>query len=558
MGNIFETGLDRGPANFAALTPLGFIERAAGVFPRRTAVIHGARRWTWAEHYARSRRLASALSARGLRYGDTVAALLPNVPAMLEAHFGVPMCGAVLNTLNVRLDAASLAFMLEHGEAKVFLVDREFADVARAAVARCARPPFVVGIDDPEHGGGEPFFGEVEYEAWLAAGDPDFAWEPPADEWNAISLNYTSGTTGQPKGVVYHHRGACLNAVNNLVTWAMPPHPVFLWTLPMFHCNGWCFPWSIAAAAGTHVCLRRFTAEAAFAAIRAHGVTHYCGAPIVHSTLLNAPAALRGGIEHRVHALVAGAAPTAAMIEGMEKIGFALTHVYGLTETYGPATVCAPQGEWDDLTVEERAARNGRQGVRYLLEDEVTVLDPATGAPVPHDGQTTGEIAFRGNIVMKGYLKAPETTAAAFAGGFFRSGDLAVLDPDGYFRITDRSKDIIISGGENISSLEVEDALSRHPAVLAAAVVAAPDARWGEVPFAFVELRPGAAATPEELIEHCRVRLARFKAPKRASLEALPRTSTGKVQKFQLRARAADLAGEGGRAATSPPADAAG
>ncbi len=542
MSNIYETGLDRGPANFAPLTPLGFLERAASVYPERIAIIHGPLRRTWSEMYARCRRLAAVLRARGLAYGDTVATLLPNVPAMLEAHFGVPMSGAVLNTLNTRLDADSIAYMLEHGEAKVFLVDREYADVARVALAKLTRPIFVVGIDDPEYGGSEVPVGEIDYERWLAQGDSHFVWQPPADEWNAISLNYTSGTTGHPKGVVYHHRGASLNAIGNLLTWAMPPHPVFLWTLPMFHCNGWCFPWSIAAAAGVNVCLRRFTAEGAFAAICEHGVTHYCGAPIVHTTMINAPEALKAGISQRVHALVGGAAPTVAMIEGMERMGFALTHIYGLTETYGPATICAKQAGWEDLSVEERAIRNGRQGVRFLLEDEVTVIDPATGERVPADGHTTGEIAFRGNIVMKGYLKAPEATQASLSGGFFRSGDLGVLDPDGYLRITDRSKDIIISGGENISSLEVEDALCRHPAVLASAVVAAPDERWGEVPCAFVELKPCVAVEPGELMERCRARLARFKVPKYLVLETLPRTSTGKVQKFQLRARAAEVA----------------
>ncbi len=542
MSNIYETGLDRGPANYAALSPLGFLERAAAVYPHRLAIVHGSLRRTWSEMYARCRQLASVLRARDLGYGDTVAALLPNVPEMLELHFGVPMSGAVLNTLNTRLDADSLAYMLEHGEAKVFLVDREFADVARVALSKITRPIFVVGVDDSIYGGPEVAAGEIEYERWIARGDPHFPWQPPADEWNAISLNYTSGTTGRPKGVVYHHRGACLNAICNLVTWAIPPHPVYLWTLPMFHCNGWCFPWTIAAVAGVNVCLRRFTAEAAFEAIRTHRVTHYCGAPIVHSTLINAPESLQAGIEHRVHALVGGAAPTVAMIEGMERMGFDLTHIYGLTETYGPAAVCAKQAAWEGLSVEERAARNGRQGVPYLLEEDATVLDPATGERTPPDGHTTGEIAFRGNIVMKGYLKDADATKAAFAGGFFRSGDLAVLDADGYFKITDRSKDIIISGGENISSLEVEDALCKHPAVFAAAVVAAPDPRWGEVPCAFVELKPGGQVEAGELIEHCRARLARYKVPKLVLLEPLPRTSTGKVQKFQLRARAAELA----------------
>jgi len=536
--SIFDQHLPRTAANFAALTPLTFIERAAAVYPHRPAVVHGSVRRDWAEVYARCRRLAHALVRRGLGRGDTVAAMLPNTPEMVEAHFGVPMSGCVLNAVNTRLDVEAVAFMLEHGEAKLFLVDREFSATARAAVARLGRAIEVVDVDDPAYDGPGERIGRIDYEALLAEGSAEFAWQPPADEWDAIALNYTSGTTGNPKGVVYHHRGAYLNAVSNILVWAMPHHPVYLWTLPMFHCNGWCFPWTVAAMAGTNVCLRRVEAAAIFDAIREHRVTHYCGAPIVHSLLVSAPAALKQGIEHRVNAMVAGAAPPAAMIEGMERLGFDLTHVYGLTEVYGPATVCAKQPQWDALEVGERASMNGRQGVRYPMEEAVTVLDPDTLAPVPADGETIGEVMFRGNITMKGYLKNPEATEKAFAGGWFRSGDLAVVHPDGYLRIKDRSKDIIISGGENISSIEVEDVLYRHPAVMIAAVVAAPDAKWGEVPCAFIETREGAAVTGEELAAHCRAHLARFKVPKKFVFGPVPKTNTGKIQKFLLRQQA--------------------
>jgi fatty-acyl-CoA synthase len=534
----YATDLDRNPANFAVLSPLGFIERAAAVFPEHPAVVHGARRYTWRETYARSRRLASALVKRGIGKHDTVAAMLPNIPEMVEAHFGVPMAGAVLNALNTRLDADAIAFMLDHGEARAILVDREFAGTIAAALAKAKARPLVIDVDDPEYGGPGERIGTIGYEAFLAEGDPEFAWAPPADEWDAIALNYTSGTTGNPKGVVYHHRGAYLNAVSNLVTWAMPHHAVYLWTLPMFHCNGWCFPWAIAANAGTNVCLRKVDPALIFGLIREHRVTHFCGAPIVHTTLINAPAELRAGIAHRVSAMVAGAAPPAAMIEGMERMGFDLTHVYGLTEVYGPAAVCDRQPGWEALDVQARAALNGRQGVRYLLQEGMTVMDPDTMQRVPADGETIGEIMFRGNITMKGYLKNPKATAEAFAGGWFHTGDLAVLHPDGYAKIKDRSKDIIISGGENISSIEVEDALCRHPAVMLAAVVAMPDPKWGETPCAFVELKPGATATDMELIEHCRGLLARFKAPRAVVFGALPKTSTGKIQKFVLREQA--------------------
>jgi fatty-acyl-CoA synthase len=541
-GSIFDQDLPRTAANYAALSPLTFIERAAAVFPRQAAVVHGPIRRDWAEVYARCRRLAHALARRRLGRGDTVAVMLPNTPEMVEAHFGVPMAGCVLNAINTRLDAEAVAFMLEHGEAKMFIVDREFAAVAKAAAARLARAIELVDVDDPVYAGPGERIGQIDYEGLLAEGSAESAWQRPADEWDAIALNYTSGTTGNPKGVVYHHRGAYLNAVSNILVWALPHHPVYLWTLPMFHCNGWCFPWTVAAMAGTNVCLRRVEAAAIFDAIRAHRVTHYCGAPIVHSALVNAPAELRQGIAHRVNAMVAGAAPPAAMIEGMERLGFDLTHVYGLTEVYGPATVCAKQPEWNELDVGERAARNGRQGVRYPMEEAVAVLDPDTLAPVPADGETIGEVMFRGNITMKGYLKNPDATARAFAGGWFRSGDLAVIHPDGYLRIKDRSKDIIISGGENISSIEVEDVLYRHPAVMVAAVVAAPDAKWGEVPCAFIELREGVAVATEELTAHCRAHLASFKVPKKFVFGPVPKTNTGKIQKFLLRQQAKSAA----------------
>ena len=536
--NPFSQDLERNPANYAPLTPLPFIERAAGVYPDRLAVVHGPLRYTWKATYQRSRRLASALARRGIGSGDTVAVMLPNIPPMYEAHFGVPMCGAVLNSLNTRLDPEAIAFMLKHGEAKVLITDTEFSATVERALTLLGRRLLVVDVVDPEYGGAGKRLGELEYEALLQSGDPEYAWHWPADEWEAISLNYTSGTTGDPKGVVYHHRGAYLNAICNIVTWSMPQHAVYLWTLPMFHCNGWTFPWSMAANAGTNVCLRKVEAGKIFELIRAHRVTHYCGAPIVHSTLVNAPEELKQGITHKVHAMVAAAAPPAAMIEGMERMGFDLTHVYGLTEVYGPATVCARHEEWNALDISERARLNGRQGVRYLMEEGLSVRDPQTMQPVPADGETMGEIMFRGNITMKGYLKNPKATQAAFAGGWFHSGDLAVLQPDGYVKIKDRSKDIIISGGENISSIEVEDVLYRHPAILAAAVVARPDAKWGETPCAFVELKPGAQVSEAELIAFCGGHLARFKLPRAVVFGELPKTSTGKIQKFVLREKA--------------------
>ncbi len=540
--NPYAADVDRNAANFAALTPLTFLEWSAYTYPERLSVVHGDRRFTWAETYARSRRLASALAKHGIGLGDTVAAMLPNIPEMYECHFGVPMTGAVLNALNTRLDAEAIAFMLDHGEAKAVIVDREFSATIAQALARAKQKPLVIDVDDPVYDGPGERIGKVDYEALLGQGDAAYSWQPPQDEWQAISLNYTSGTTGNPKGVVYSHRGAYLNAVSNLLTWSMPKHAVYLWTLPMFHCNGWCFPWGMAANTGVNVCLRKVDPVAIFDLIKRHRVTHYCGAPIVHSALINAPAELRAGVDWKVSAFVAGAAPPAAMIEGMEQVGFDLTHVYGLTETYGPATVCAKHSKWDEFDIRARAERNGRQGVRYILEEGVTVMDPQTMQPVPWDGETMGEIMFRGNITMKGYLKNPEATRAAFAGGWFHSGDLAVMQPDGYIKIKDRAKDIIISGGENISSLEVEDVIYRHPAVLACAVVAKPDSKWGETPCAFVELKPGAQVTEAEIVAHCRANLARFKAPRSVIFLTLPKTSTGKIQKFTLRelAKSAD------------------
>jgi len=535
--NPYETDLDRNPANFAALTPLSFLERAASVYPDRVAIVHGPQRQTWGATYARCRRLASALAARGLGVGDTVAVMLPNIPAMYEVHFGVPMCGAVLNTLNTRLDADTIAFMLKHGGAKVLITDREYSATMSKALVQMDSPPLVIDVDDPLYEGGIPL-GKLNYENLLAEGDPNWGWPRPADEWQAIALNYTSGTTGDPKGVVYHHRGAYLNAIGNILVWSMPQHSVYLWTLPMFHGNGWCFVWSMAMNAGTSVCLRRVEAAQIFEAIRAHKVTHYCGAPVVHQMLINAPTELRLGITHEVQGMVAGAAPPAAILEGMAQMGFAITHVYGLTETYGPATVCAKQADWSDRSLSDQAILNARQGVRYPVQEGVEVMNPESMEPVPRDGKTMGEIMFRGNITMKGYLKNPKASADAFSGGWFHTGDLAVIYPDGYIKIRDRSKDIIISGGENISSIEVEDALHRHPAVMACGVVAAPDPKWGETPCAFVELRTGESATEADIIAHCRAHLAPFKIPRKVVFGEVPKTSTGKIQKFALRERA--------------------
>ena len=530
-------GLDKNQANFSALTPLTFIERAAYVYPDKPSVVHGAERYTWSQTYARCRRLASALARRGIGKNDTVAVMLPNTPPMYEAHFGVPMCGAVLNTLNTRLDAETIAFMLKHGGARVLITDREFSAVVEPALAMLDEKPLVIDVDDPSWPHGD-LVGSVTYEAFLAEGDPSYDWQNPADEWDAISLSYTSGTTGDPKGVVYHHRGAHLNAVGNILAWGMPHHAIYLWTLPMFHCNGWTFPWTIAERAGVNVCLRRVEAKAAWDAIRDEGVTHMCGAPIVYSLLIHCDPALRAGVTHRIAGQVAGAAPPASIIEGAEQVGIDLTHVYGLTEVYGPVSVCAKHKAWDELPIDQRAERNGRQGVRNPLQEAMTVLDSKTMQPVPWDGETMGEIMLRGNITMKGYLSNPHTTAEAFAGGWFHTGDLAVMQPDGYVKIRDRSKDIIISGGENISSIEVEEALYRHPSVLSAAVVAQPDEKWGETPCAFVELKPGSTVTAEELRAFCRTHLAGFKVPRAYIFGDLPKTSTGKIQKFELRERA--------------------
>ena len=538
--NPYERNLEKNPANYAPLTPLGFLERAAAVYPDRVAVIHGNVRRRWAETYARCRRLASALARRGIGLGDTVAVLAPNVPAAFEATFGVPMAGAVLNALNTRLDPGTIAFSLEHGEAKLLIADKELAPTVKRALDRLGRGLPVIDIDDALAAGGE-CVGEKEYEAFLAEGDPDFAWMPPADEWQAIALNYTSGTTGDPKGVVYHHRGAYLNALGNILVWGMPAHPVYLWTLPMFHCNGWCFPWTITARAGTHVCLRRVEAKPIYDAIADHGVTHLCGAPIVLGLLVNAKPEERRELRRRVEIMTAAAPPPPAVLEAIERQGFHVTHVYGLTEVYGPSVVCDWHDEWSALPSGERAALKARQGVRYPVLDGLMVADPRTLEPVTRDGATMGEVFMRGNIVMKGYLKNSKATAAAFAGGWFHTGDLGVWHKDGYIELKDRSKDIIISGGENISTIEVEQVLYRHPAVLEAAVVARPDEKWGETPCAFVTLRADVTATAEEIIRFCRENMAHFKAPKTVVFGPLPKTSTGKVQKFVLREQAKAL-----------------
>ena len=540
MTNPFETNLDRNAANFQPLTPLSFIERTAATYPEKTAVIHGSVCRSWKETYVRCRRLASALERHGLKAGDTVAAMLPNVPAMVEAHFGISMMGGVLNALNIRLDADAIAFILEHGEAKLLLTDREFSGTIKRAIAKIKNKPFVIDVDDPTFSDGE-MVGEIEYEEFLLGGDPNYAWSWPEDEWNSCSLNYTSGTTGNPKGVVYHHRGGFLNAIGNALVWAMPPHPVYLWTLPMFHCNGWCFPWTVAAMAGTNICLRRVEAAPIFDAISEHRVTHFCGAPIVLNMIANAPDSERKPFDHTVEAMTAGAAPPAAVIEAMETQGFNVTHVYGLTETYGPSVVSAWKDEWNDSPIADRAALKARQGVRYHVLEALMVADPETLKPVPKDGSTMGEIFFRGNDVMKGYLKNPGATDEAFSGGWFHSGDLGVWHEDGYVELKDRSKDIIISGGENISSIEVEGILYKHPQVLEAAVAARPDRKWGESPCAFITLKDGEESSEEAIFEFCRQNMARFKVPRTVVFGPLPKTSTGKIQKFILRERAKEL-----------------
>ena len=531
----YDTELDRNPANFQPLTPLGFLERAAAVFANRTAIIHGPLHRSYAEFYARSRRLGSALTKRGIKRGDTVSVMLANTPAMLECHYGVPMCQAVLNTLNTRLDAPIIAFSLDHADAKVVIIDREFSKVMKDALARAKVKPLVIDYDDPECSSGGERLGEIDYEQFVASGDPNYAWHMPDDEWDAVTLNYTSGTTGDPKGVVYHHRGAYLLAVANVVTASMAKHPVYLWTLPMFHCNGWCFPWSLSVVAGTHVCLRAVRASAMFDAIANYKVTHLCGAPIVMASLLNAPAAEKKPLPHVVEFFTAAAPPPEAVLAAMKEAGFNVTHLYGLTECYGPTVVNDWNADWDELSTSEQAAKKARQGVRYGALEALDVLDPTTLNPVKRDGETLGEVMMRGNVVMKGYLKNPKSTQAAFEGGWFHTGDIGVIHPDGYIQLKDRSKDIIISGGENISSIEVEDALYKHPASAAAAVVAKPDEKWGETPCAFVELKPGAQASADDLLQWCKKNLAGYKCPRYVVFAEIPKTSTGKIQKFKLR-----------------------
>ena len=542
MTNIFDQDLDPNPANFTALSPVSFVERSAEIFGDLNAVVHGSRRYTWAQTRDRSARLGAALRSLGVGRGSTVSAMLPNTPEMVEVHYAVPALNAVLNPLNTRLDAALIAWQLNHCECTVLITDREFSPVMAKALdilkSQFGRSVVVVDVCDSEYTGPGEQLGQFEYEAWLASHQPLTTLEGPQNEWDAIAVSYTSGTTGDPKGVVTHHRGAYLNAVSNVATWTMPHFPTYLWTLPMFHCNGWCFPWTVAMLAGTHVCLRRVEAGPILDAMREHRVNHYCAAPIVHSLIYNAPESMRAGIDQQVRGMVAGAAPPAAMIEGMAKIGFDITHVYGLTEVYGPASVAVKRESWSDESLSEQTRLNGRQGVRYVLQEGMTVMDPENMTECPADGSTMGEIMFKGNIVMKGYLKNPRATQEAFEGGWFHTGDLAVMEPDRYVKIKDRSKDIIISGGENISSLEVEDALYRHPSVLACAVVAKPDLKWGETPLAFVELKSGTSVSQAELIAHCKNLLAGYKVPKEIRFEEIPKTSTGKIQKFQLRERA--------------------
>ena len=531
MAGIYDTDLDQTPANYEPLSPISFLKRAAEVYPDRVAVVHGPMRLTYREVHARCCRLASALVNRGITPGDTVAILAPNIPAHFEAHYGVPMTGAVLNAINTRLDASTIAIILDHGEAKVLLVDPELADVAKKALAECGCDIVVIDIDDPLAPEAAPL-GEITYEAFLETGDPEFFGVPTGDEWQAIALSYTSGTTGNPKGVVTHHRGAYLNAIGNIMAWGMTPHPVYLWTLPMFHCNGWCFPWTITALNGTHVCLRKVEPAAIFQLMKDEGVTHFCGAPTVLNMLVNAPEELRAGLPEGIQAMTAGAAPPAVVIATMEGMGIAITHTYGMTEVYGPCVVCSWHGEWDDLPMDERAMLKARQGVRYHVVEGMEVMDPETMTPIPADGQTIGEIMFRGNIVMKGYLKNPKATAESLAGGWFHSSDLAVKYPNGYVEIRDRSKDIIISGGENISTIEIESVLYKHPAVLEAAVVAKPDDHWGETPCAFVTLKTGQTATADDIIAFCRDNMAKFKVPKTVVFDDLPKTSTGKDSKI--------------------------
>ena len=536
--NIFDENLGKTPANHQPLSPLSFLERSARVYPDKESIVHGDRRYTWAQTFNRAKRLASALTKRGISKGDTVAVMLPNIPEMFECHFGVPVTGAVLNALNYRLDAENIAFILNHGEAKFLITDTEFSTIVKDALSQVGRDDItVIDVDDAQAEGRGDKLGEMDYETFLLEGDKDFAWRLPNDEWDAVSLNYTSGTTGNPKGVVYHHRGAYLNAMSNIVGWNMGHHPRYLWTLPMFHCNGWCFPWTLAAIAGTSLCLRRVNAANIYKAIADEKATHFCGAPIVLNFVINATEAEKRPFDHKVEVMVAAAPPPASTLENMQKAGFNVTHVYGLTETYGPATMCAWHPEWDELSIEQKTLKKGRQGVPYHVLQGLDIIDPQTMQSVPNDGETMGETMFQGNIVMKGYLKNPDATAEAFKGGWFHSGDLGVMQPDDYIKLKDRSKDIIISGGENISSIEVEDTLSKHPAVFAAAVVAKSDDKWGETPCAFIELKPGTedAVTEDEMIKFCRDNLAHYKCPKNVVFAELPKTSTGKIQKFKLR-----------------------
>ena len=542
--NIFDENLGKTPANHQPLSPLSFLERSARVYPDKESIVHGDRRYTWAQTFNRAKRLASALTKRGISKGDTVAVMLPNIPEMFECHFGVPVTGAVLNALNYRLDAENIAFILNHGEAKFLITDTEFSTIVKDALSQVGRDDItVIDVDDAQAEVRGDRLGAMDYEAFLLEGDEDFVWRLPNDEWDAISLNYTSGTTGNPKGVVYHHRGAYLNAMSNIVGWNMGHHPRYLWTLPMFHCNGWCFPWTLAAIAGTSLCLRRINAANIYKAIADEKATHFCGAPIVLNFVINATEAEKRPFDHKVEVMVAAAPPPASTLENMQKAGFNVTHVYGLTETYGPATMCAWHPEWDDLSIEQQTLKKGRQGVPYHVLQGLDIIDPETMQPMPGDGETMGETMFQGNIVMKGYLKNPTATAEAFRGGWFHSGDLGVMQPDAYIKLKDRSKDIIISGGENISSIEVEDTLSKHPAVFAAAVVAKSDDKWGETPCAFIELKPGTegTVTEDDMIKFCRDNLAHYKCPKNVVFADLPKTSTGKIQKFKLREVAEDL-----------------